>query len=69
MGGFAEMKRKFWERRNIVTDIILEQQLEFVKLQKVQLQDELLEVRQQNVLLKAKNKKLKKKIRKNKNNG
>ena len=63
------MKRKFWERRNIVTDIILEQQLEFVKLQKVQLQDELLEVRQQNVLLKAKNKKLKKKIRKKKNNG
>ena len=69
MEGSAKMKKKFWERRNIVTDIILEQQLEFVKLQKVQLQDELLELRQQNSMLRAKNKKLKKKIRKKKDNG
>ena len=56
--------KRWWERRSIMRDALLEQQVELSTLRRKQVEDELMLVKQENVLLKEELRKAKKKIKK-----
>ena len=63
------MNDKWWERRSIMRDALLEQQLELSTLRRNQLEDDVLLLKQEISLLKEKLKRVKKKNKKLKRKG
>jgi hypothetical protein len=58
------MSSKWWERRSIMTDVLLEQELEVATLRRKQLEDEMLLLKQEAIFLKEEIKRVKKKNKK-----
>ena len=56
--------QRWWERRSIMRDTLLEQQVELSALRRKQIEDELMLVKQENIMLKQELRKVKKKIKK-----